>query len=92
MSELQARMESQYDFTADEKGDEFVAIKTGDDFPYRVRKDGGVWVLAQSFSARSWLKPSFKQIGIFLSRDSALERIVKRHNKSCKHMANWSPI
>lgn len=90
---LQQKMEPQYSFTSDEDGNEVIAIKSGDDFPYRIRKKNAVaWRLDQSFSARASIKPSYKKVGDFLSREEALQRIVMRHNKSCKHMTNWTPI
>ncbi len=92
-SRYQPAMESQYDFSINEDGDEIIQIKSKDSYPYRIRKDGTVWKLAQSFSPRVNIEPKFKSIGKFyLTRDDALERIIKRHNKSCEYMTNWIRI
>ena len=85
-------MSNQYSFTTDEHGDEIIRIKTEDDFPYRIRRDGEVWKLSKAFSARVYLKQKFSKVGDFVTREDALIRIIKRHNKSCEYMTHWVPL
>lgn len=92
MSETQSKMESQYDFSVDSSGHEVICIKSKDDYPYRIRFKDGMWRLDQAFSPRVTVKPKHQTVGDFITRDEALKRIIMRHNKSCKHMTNWSPI
>lgn len=90
-ADIEGAMKSQYNFKKDGE-DEHVHIKDDHDFPYRIRKKGEGVTLSQAYSARVHMKPSYNKIGDFASRDEALARIVKKHNKSTGHMTSWKKI
>jgi hypothetical protein len=78
-----------------EDGDLFVQVKSGDDFPYRIREKDGKFQLTQSFSPRIHIKPTFKKVGKgeYVSKDDAFTYIAKKHNKAADgHMKNWKKV
>lgn len=77
----------------EEDGATILSVKGGKDFPWRIVKKDGKFVLAHSFSARTNIKPTFqkKKEGTF---DECLDYIIKSHNKAAKdHMkGSWKEI
>lgn len=83
---VEATLKKNFKFSKD-GDDEMVVVKSGTDFPFRLRTHKDGIELAQAFSPRSYMKPTFKRIAVFKTRDEALARILKRFNDHAKHMA-----
>jgi hypothetical protein len=89
------RIETQYKFGApNAKGAVEFQVKSGEDFPYRLTPIDGKFRLQQSFSERSYMKPTFKKIKDFDTEDAAYEYVIARHNKDAAgHMSkHWKTI
>lgn len=82
---VQAALKKIYKFS--KEGDDEIIKKDGE-FPYRLRAHKDGVELAQSFSPRSYMKPTFKRIAVFKTRDEALGRILKRYESYKKQMAD----
>jgi hypothetical protein len=81
-----------YNIYHDDNGDTIIHIKTGGDFPYKLKQHGEEVSLYQSFSERSYAKPTFKKLKDFNSPDvnknyeDVYRFIIKRHNKAASYM------
>lgn len=78
--------------------EQIIAVKTGDDFPWRIRINKEGWfVLDKQWSARTSAftatKPKwYQQKKDKLDITVLYLYIIKRHNKSCEWMTNWEKI
>jgi len=75
-----------YNIYQDENGDTIIHISNGSDFPYKIKRNGSDVSLYQSFSERSYAKPTFKKLKDFNSYEDAIRFIIKRHNKAAVYM------
>lgn len=91
--ELLDRLKKKFDVSHDKDGNTLIEVKSGDDFPYKiVEKSKEEFVLSQSSTERTYIKPKWYRIKLCKTFEEALEAIIKRYNKSCSYMPSRKPI
>jgi len=89
---LEEFLSDQYTIKRLDNGDIFISPIDGSDFPYKIKTKEGKFILYQTYSPRSYMRPTFNKIKEFNTLDDAYDFIIKRHNKTLSYMPGRSHI